>query len=122
MPCGSGLTAMIDSGAQVSVMSLAVYKLMQVATRQISQLTPTRVRPRSVTGSSLSVVGRCALELPGLPLHRYLVCRDLPYPVLLGADFCLKHRVLLDFPNKRAQIQGEWVDAVNIGGGEADRI
>ena len=103
---------MVDTGAQVSVIEHSVLKVIQHMTRQVTPITKTQVRPRSVTGESLAVVGRCVLELPGLPRHRFIVCRDLPCPVLLGIDFCRQHRLLIDFDEERIMVDGKWLPAV----------
>ena len=107
---------MLDTGAEISVIDYGVLKYMQQLTRQVTPITSARIRPRSVTGDSLDVVGQCAFKLPGLPCHRFIVVRNLPYSVLLGADFCTKHRTMITFPSGRVQIAGKWVQAVPLAG------
>ena len=114
VPCGGGLVAMVDTGAQISVIDFGTFKYLQHLTRQVTPLADTRVRPRSVSGDTIPVEGRCTIELPGLPRHHYIVCRDLPCPVILGNDFCIKHRVLIDYQKRRVQISGNWVSSASL--------
>ncbi len=102
---------MVDTGAQVSLIDHHCYKELQKLTRRVNPIVPSRVTPRSVTGSLLKCLGEVYMTVPGLPPQDYLVIRDLPCDILLGADFCKQHHVTIDFPNSKLQINGNWIYA-----------
>ncbi len=110
--CGVDHVAMIDTGAQVSLLDHDIFLYLQRTTRQVMSLLPSRVKPHSVTGNPLPVVGEVRMSIPGLPVAQYIVVRDLPCNVLLGADFCSENGILLDFIKSRVQINGRWIKAV----------
>ena len=111
LPCGEGRLALIDSGAQLSLLDYDYLLAFQRTHHQVIPLRPARVRPRSLTGDVMSVAGRGIVTLPGLPRHDYLVVRQLPFPVLIGADFCHKYEVQIDFVGPRVRVGNKWLQA-----------
>ena len=75
---------------------------------RVVHLRETRVRPRSASGQAMPVVGQGVVALPGLPPHDYLVAQKLPWPVLLGADFCRENKVVIDYEGNKVRVGKKW--------------
>jgi len=88
---GNGILALCDTGSVVSLLDIRTFTAIQQQYRSVILVKPTSLRLHSVTGNDLQVSGRCTLSIGELPKQEYILVRNLPYPVILGADFLHKY-------------------------------
>ena len=111
IPVSKSKVALVDTGAEVSLLSEEIYKEIQRVKRQVVPLEETRVSLSTANGGKLDVLGACNVKIPGLPIHKYTIVRKLQCQILLGADFCNRHGVIVDFRNHRIKVDQDWRSA-----------
>ena len=92
----SKYNALIDTGATIGVMSETCYRSLMLPTPK--QVCNTDVR--SASGTRLKTMGmtECAFSLGKQPYtYQFLVCKDLPRPIILGLDFLRANRIGTDW-------------------------
>ena len=92
---------MIDSGADISVVSDSFFN--SVAPKAIKPMTRDKkqlAHCTSASGDDFANLGKATLEfeINKVPFrHQIQVLKGLSKPVLLGSDFLIKHKALVDF-------------------------
>ena len=98
---GKPVRALVDSGASITIMNSEVMK--HIPELQNNSVTPGNYQNiRSADGSLIPLAGKLDINLNfdgenvdfGVTL-----CESLYVPLILGADFFLKHEVILDYQN-----------------------
>ena len=117
VPCGGGIVALLDTGAEICVIDYKTLQTVLQLTRQVISLTPTDIKPTSITGQEMQVVGKCALKLPGLPTTEFTVIKDLPVQAVLGADFFAQHDAAIYFKPRVLRVNKQKIKLVNFEGG-----
>ena len=112
--CDYGIVALLDTGAEVSLLSDRVYKHLQRVQRQIIPLEVTRTGLITANSGRIEVLGRCGLQIPGIPYYEFLVVKDLACHVVLGTDFYYDFEVATDYKRKKVRIGGKWQDATTM--------
>ena len=109
MPCcvnGVLSHALLDTGAEATIISDDIYHCINTNT---SKLEPPRKPVLGANNMPLDVVGETELtiELGGIKAqHRVLVCRGLPQQVLIGIDFLMAHKCIINFDNNTVYSKG----------------
>lgn len=88
----SYVTGKVDSGAEVSVMSLRLYN--KISLHAYTELRNSRVRVKHAGGNPLSVVGEVQLSVAAgkyQTQHAFVVVDGLSSDLLIGEDFWYKH-------------------------------
>ena len=105
---GKKYRALIDSGAEVSVLSTRVTEQFPVT----ECFASTQVTLRAATGDALAVTGEMEVKfrLGGKHLsHTFIIGDNISRNAILGRD-CLKaHGMKLDFENNTLEVKGEQV-------------
>ena len=102
MPCrvnGVLSYALLDTGAEATIISDDIYYRI---TTNTSKLEPPRKPVFGANNLPLDVVGETelTLELGSIEAqHKVLVCRGLPQQVLIGIDFLMTHKCIINFDN-----------------------
>ena len=115
--CGYGVTALLDTGAEVTLMEVDTYRRLQRILRRVMPLRKTSMRLSSANGSRIKVVGSCVAEIPGLPEYKYIVVMGLQCEVVLGNDFCEDHTVAVEFRRgfkAQVRIGHRWQEATRL--------
>ena len=102
---GRGTKALVDSGADVSIMSKAMFDKLDP--RNVFSFTKSRRPIASATGQSMKNVGEATLELrieSFKEYHSFLIVDGLNGDAMLGSDFLAKYGVKLDFEKKTLRI------------------
>lgn len=87
---------LLDTGSNVSVISKQVADALKI------KILPSPVACLSVTSQPLCIVGQAvvALRIAHFSwMHTVLVCDALSCPAILGADFVIKRKLLMDLAN-----------------------
>ena len=101
MPCrvnGVLSYALLDTGAEAAIISDDIYHRINT---NASKLEPPR-KPVLGANNLLDVVGETELTLKLGSIkaqHKVLVCRGLPQQVLIGIDFLMTHKCIINFDN-----------------------
>ena len=109
MPCrvnGVLSHALLDTGAEATIISDDIYHCINTNT---SKLEPPRKPVLGANNMPLDVVGETELtiELGGIKAqHTVLVCRGLPQQVLIGIDFLMAHKCIINFDNNTVYSKG----------------
>ena len=102
MPCrvnGVLSYALLDTGAEATIISDDIYHRINM---NASKLEPPRKPVFGANNLPLDVVGETelTLELGSIKAqHKVLVCRGLPQQVLIGIDFLMTHKCIINFDN-----------------------
>ena len=109
MPCSvNGVLshALLDTGAEATIISDDIYHCIDSNT---NKLEPPRKAVLGANNMPLDVVGETelTLELGGVKAqHNVLVCRGLPQQVLIGIDFLVAHKCIINFDNNTVYSKG----------------
>ena len=93
------VNALIDTGAQRSVLDLAYFKRIVRSSDEVINLDPTRSQLTSVTGNAVQLHGTSLLPLrlhDRILDHRFFIMENLRSECILGVDFVGKHGLVLD--------------------------
>lgn len=106
MPCrvnGVLSYALLDTDAEATIISDDIYHRINTNT---SKLEPPRKPVFGANNLPLDVVGETelTLELGSIKAqHKVPVCRGLPQQVLIGIDFLMTHKCIINFDNNTIQ-------------------
>ena len=109
MPCrvnGVLSYALLDTGAEATIISDDIYHRINTNT---SKLEPPRKPVFGANNLPLDVVGETelTLELGSIEAqHKVLVCRGLPQQVLIGIDFLMTQKCIINFDNNTVYGKG----------------
>ena len=108
MPCrvnGVLSHALLDTGAEATIISDDMYRCINTYT---SQLEPPRKPFLGANNLPLDVGEKVlTIKLVGIKAqHRVLVCRGLPQQVLIGIDFRMAHKCIINFDNNTVYSKG----------------
>ena len=98
--------ALLDTGAEVTIISEDLYYRTKT---NVSKLEPPRKPVLGANNMPLDVVGETelTLRLGGIKAqHKVLVSRGLPQPVLIGIDFLMAHKCIINFDTKTVYSEG----------------
>ncbi|MCG8046519.1 MAG: retropepsin-like domain-containing protein, partial [Candidatus Thiodiazotropha endolucinida] len=101
-------SAMVDTGAQISCMSFAVFKRSGLS-QQFELQTPDIEYILGVSGIPVKVMGTAVLPLTICKLEiqqKFYIFEKFRQPIILGVDFLTGQRAKFDFQNYRLEIQG----------------
>jgi len=110
MPCrvnGVLSYALLDTGAEATIISDDIYHHINT---NASKLEPPRKLVLGANNLPLDVVGETelTLELGGIKAQdKVLVCRGLPQQVLIGIDFLMTHKCIINFDNNTVYSKGD---------------
>ena len=103
------IRALIDTGAEVSLMKKSIYQTI----RGNHRLKNTRTNLQSVSGESLKVTGCAdiAFVIGGIRLtHNFFIVEDMNRNAILGRDFLTTNGVRLYYDMKKMKIKDAFVD------------
>ena len=95
-------TALVDSGATVNIINSCVFNTLPLHIRR--QKNPNNPNLTSVTGHKLNAKGSICLNLKRdnrTFMTNFIICDNLPYEAIIGANFLRSNRILLDVANEK---------------------
>ena len=110
MPCrvnGVPSLALLDTGAEATIISDDIYHCINT---NANELELPRKPVLGANNLPLDVVGETelTLELGSIKAqHKVLVCRGLPQQVLIGIDFLMTHKCIINFDNNTVYSKGD---------------
>ena len=100
--------ALVDTGADLSIIHHRVYQNMKVK----SKLIPSKITLNSVSGDRLKLKGKTNIEFKigeEKVGHNFLVVENVSRNIILGRDFCKKYGVRLYYDLERIRIGKTYV-------------
>ena len=109
IPCcvnGGLFYALLDTGAEVTIISDDIYRRINTNT---SKLEPPRKPVFGANNLPLDVgETELTLELGSIKAqHKVLVCHGLPQQVLIGIDFLMTRKCIINFDNNTVYSKGD---------------
>ena len=97
---------LVDTGASVSVLSLAAYEELPQSRRPT--LRPPSIQICGVAGTHIPISGVAEMTLvfAGVPVVHEMVVADIPLDAILGQDILLEHQGKLDLSNLTLRLKG----------------
>ena len=106
---GQKLRALIDTGAEVSLMKRSTYESL----RNKGWLQKKRVNLQSVSGNLLTVHGYAEIpfKIGGVRMtHGFYIVKDMNRSVIMGRDWMKNYGVRIYFDLKKLRVKGTFVD------------
>ena len=99
--------ALVDSGADVSVISFSLFEILKSLQPNLSFQHQKRVKLISASGHGLHILGSCILpvQFGNEKLHtKFFVVKNFRKPIILGSDFLQKNNAKWDFEEECLRI------------------